>query len=558
MAAHTSNVVTFYLQESLTWLNCYSVEGSYFLCDTTTIVSTNMSGYTRIKTPPEGEQEEKQEGYRIPRREKKSLTDSINDKLIAMASKTTEKSNNFSCGKKRTFEETSISRAWAKDYDKQIPESLMEQCGEDLCNICQVEMTSSIQRRQHYVGSRHEKKINQMLSKIFTELAEVPKKRKLDEISTSDAAAELFLKKLENQVERDPSQVTYGELKLDSWQSEMLSHWDCPLPPAILSLCRLSRCDLCSLTFTSVVMARSHFEGKNHDKKLRAALEHFCGKYGLQVPRKHEDKAAEFERFCRICQVELTSDSMARLHFAGKKHVDKQLKLMSGRAPSSTSSTSDFTGRFSIETGLVSEIKAPDFTKDEDEELKQSLEATGDDGGGGEGNPPVPLMSLEVSNPFDNKSDQFFCPLCNVQLNSRLVYDQHVAGKAHRKKQMGSGGNCGELRCEVCNLTLTSKVVYDDHIRGKQHQKKVAGGGEGTEGQHSCDICLVQCSTEDQLESHLSGKSHQKKAASRIQGGPGGFKCAVCNIATTDQNGLTQHLNGKAHQAMLRRGGYYR
>ena len=546
-----------------------------------------MSGYSRIKTPPEGEeegeeeQEEEQEGFRIPRREKKSLTDSINDKLIEMASKTPEKSPNISCGKKRTFEESSISRAWAKDYDKVIPESLLEQCREDLCNICQVEMTSSIQRRQHYVGSRHEKKINQMLSKIFTDAADIPKKRKLDGTSNGDAAAELFLKKIESQVERDPSKVTLGDLKLDSWQSEWLLQWDCPLPPAIVSLCRLSKCDLCNLTFTSVAMARSHFEGKNHDKKLRAALEHYCGKYGEQLPRKHEDKLVEFERFCRLCQVELTSDSMARLHFAGRKHTDKQLKLMSGRV-SSSSSTSDPTGRFSIGAGFIRDVKAPDFTEDEDSELKQSLEAAtaedgldgswgggggvgggdggegGGDKGGGGGGDPVPLMSLEIPHPFDNKSSTFFCPLCNVRLDSKLVYDQHVAGKAHRKKQMGSGGSCGEFRCEVCCLTLTSKVVYDDHVRGKQHQKKVAaGGGEGAGGQHSCDICLVQCSTEDQLASHLAGKSHQKKAASRLQG-PGGFKCAVCNVATTDQNGLTQHLNGKTHQAMLRRGGYSR
>ena len=479
------------------------------------------------------------------------------------------KSNNFSCGKKRTFEEISISRSWAKDYDKMIPESLMEQCGEELCNICQVEMTSSIQRRQHYVGSRHEKKVNMLLCQLFSEAADIPKKRKLDGASDGDAAAELFLKKIESQVERDPSKVTFGDLKLDSWQSEWLLQWDSPLPPAIVSLCRLSKCDLCNVTFTSVAMARSHFDGKNHDKKLRAGLEQYCGRYGLQVPRKHEDKQVEFERFCRLCQVDLTSDSMARLHFAGKKHSDKQLKLMSGRARSSVSATSDPTGRFSIGAGFARDMKAPDFSKDEDEELKQSLEeATAEDGldgtwGGGGGDSPVPLMSLQVAHPFDNKSDHFFCPLCNIRLESKSVYDQHVAGKAHRKKQMGSGLNCGEVKCEVCNLTLTSKVVYEDHVRGKNHQKKVAaaggggGGGEGTGGQHGCDICLVYCTTEDQLEIHLAGKSHGKKAAS-LSRGPGGFKCSVCNVATSDQNGLTQHLNGKAHQAMLRRGGFSR
>ena len=334
-------------------------------------------GGRRIKTPPEGEEERiEQEGFSIARREKRSLTDSINDKLLAMANKPTEKSNNFSCGKKRTFEEISISRGWAKGYDKLVPESLLDQCEEDQCNICQVELTSSIQCRQHYEGSRHEKKVNQLLGKLFSDPADIPKKRKLDAgASDADAAADLFLKKIESQVELDPSKVTFGDLKMDAWQSEWLLQWDCPLPPAIVSMCRLSKCDLCNLTFTSVPMARSHLEGKNHDKKLRAALEQYCGKYGLQVPRKHEDKVVEFERFCRLCQVELTSDSMARLHFAGKKHVDKQLKLISGRAPSSISATEDPTGRFSIGAGFARDMKPPDFSKDEDEEVAQSLRA---------------------------------------------------------------------------------------------------------------------------------------------------------------------------------------
>ena len=497
---------------------------------------------------------------------RKSLTESINEKLLDMASRTpaserssvSPESKHHSSGNKRSFEEISVSRSWAKLYDKDIPESLLEQCRDEACNICQVDMTSSVQGRQHYQGAKHEKKVRLMLSKMFPQAADTPKRRKFERITSGDTAAELFLKKIESEVERDPSRMTYGDMKLDSWQKEWLLHWDSPLPPPIISLCRLTKCDICDVTFSSVVMARSHFDGKNHDKKLRAALELYCGHHSLRLPRKHEDSGPEFERFCQVCEVELTSDSMARTHFAGKKHVDKQLKFMSGRA--STSAVSDPTGRFSFGGGFVKNFEVRDFTKDEDEDLKKSLERATPEGnldgtwGGGDG--PVPLMSLQVPLPssvphaFDNKSEWFYCPLCDVKLESRVVYDQHVAGKAHRKKQEGLGGP-EVTACEVCNISLTSRAVYEDHVRGKQHQKKLAVCG-GEEGELSCAVCLVQCCSQAQLDSHLAGKTHQRKVASRSQGA-GGFRCSVCKISTTDQNGLTQHLNGKAHQAMLRR-----
>ena len=211
----------------------------------------------------------------------KSLTDRINEKLLEMAS---QKKSSVSCGKKRSFEEISVSKSWTKSYDKDIPESVLEQCRDDICNICQVDMTSSVQRRQHYEGAKHEKKVRLMLAKLFTE-ADLPKKRKLEACVSGETAAETSLKKIESEVEREP-----GLMKLDRWQEEWLSVWDSPLPPLIISQCRLTKCDICHLTFTSATQARSHFDGKNHDKKLRAALDLYCGQLGLRVPRKHEDE----------------------------------------------------------------------------------------------------------------------------------------------------------------------------------------------------------------------------------------------------------------------------
>ena len=143
----------------------------------------------------------------------------------------------------------------------------------------------------------------------------------------------------------------------------------------------------------------------------------------MRVPRKHEDTAAEFERFCKICHVELTSEVMAKIHFAGRKHVDRQLKLLSGRA--STPSISD--PRFSTGAAFDKDVEVREFVIEEDEDVKKCEQRGSEEGG-----------TSPVSHAFHNKTDSFFCPLCNVKLESRIVYDQHLAGK--KQDQRGSMG----------------------------------------------------------------------------------------------------------------------
>ena len=52
-----------------------------------------------------------------------------------------------------------------------------------------------------------------------------------------------------------------------------------------------------------IFMYRSHYEGKNHEKKLRACLEMYCRKHGLEVPARVTTEAEEtFETHCKVRQ----------------------------------------------------------------------------------------------------------------------------------------------------------------------------------------------------------------------------------------------------------------
>jgi len=421
--------------------------------------------------------------------------------------------------KKRTFQESSSSKSWANDYDKPMPKSVLELCLEDECKLCGVQITSFIQRKQHYDGAKHEKKVKLELSELYPLDGDesAPKKIKVDS-TDMNSCAEMFLKKISNEVSRDTSNLTYNDFKLADWQKKWLEGWDKPIPPQIISMCRSTKCDVCDSTFTSNIMAQSHFEGKNHEKKLKVCLEAFCQQNGLETPRRVvADSEGLSEDFCAVCQVALSSPVMARIHYAGKQHTKKA-------AQGPPAAVKDNTGRFGIGEGFYKE-PAKENTENDDlkEVLKSAASEEGMDGTWGVDksseeqrfqnvvNPPSVSFSYPVK-----QFSPFFCKICNIDLTSKVTYDAHIAGKNHKKKEdLMNKPNQGEFYCDVCDLQLGSLITFEAHIRGKQHAKR---------------------------------------AGTRPNGGGGGqFKCSVCVITTTDQHGLTMHLNGKSHQSKLKK-----
>ena len=455
------------------------------------------------------------EGFSIPKLEiskerntepkSKSLTDTINAKLLSMSSSNNQNGSssssgqkrNFCAGKKRTFEEIPCNQSWAKDYHPSLPDDIMILCSSDRCDLCGVDITSSVLRDAHYKGSKHEKKVKARLLDLFPEEASRPKRARLDPNTESGVAAALnFLKKSENQVDRDLNKSTYGDMKLEEWQKIWMEKWDRPLPPAIVALCTIVKCDICEACFNSGLMAKSHYEGKNHEKKLRACLEVYCNKHSLELPRRVTSQAEESFRncdtnMCSLCDVELSSEAMANLHYAGRRHIDKKLKQMASL--STVSAKEDKTGRFGIGTGFVKESETRDNEGSDD--LKDALGKASEDGMDGQwgetGSTPVPLMSIDFGNskkpPSPLKispvklpdSGNFSCELCKLgSLASRQQLEAHLKGKSHMKKVASE-----TFHCEDCNVTSPNLSAHEMHSRGKAHAKKRDAGEQRVEGE---------------------------------------------------------------------------
>ncbi|XP_077182415.1 zinc finger protein 346 isoform X5 [Paroedura picta] len=120
-------------------------------------------------------------------------------------------------------------------------------------------------------------------------------------------------------------------------------------------------CPICNMTFSSPVVANSHYLGKTHAKNLKLKLQ--SPKAEAVVPaQKQPDNAppttvssneenqntSDPDKFCSLCHATFNNPLMAKQHYVGKKHKKQEtkLKLMAhyGRTPEEpAASTGQFT-----------------------------------------------------------------------------------------------------------------------------------------------------------------------------------------------------------------------
>ncbi|XP_055969104.1 zinc finger protein 346 [Sorex fumeus] len=92
-------------------------------------------------------------------------------------------------------------------------------------------------------------------------------------------------------------------------------------------------CPLCSATFSSPAVARSHYLGKTHAKNLKLKQPPAKGEAlskRLAVPSlgaSHSQEAPAPDQFCSVCHAAFNDPAMAQQHYQGKKHRKQETKL---------------------------------------------------------------------------------------------------------------------------------------------------------------------------------------------------------------------------------------
>ncbi|XP_036443694.1 zinc finger protein 346 [Colossoma macropomum] len=214
------------------------------------------------------------------------------------------------------------------------------------CKVCSAILISESQKLAHYQSKKHASKVRRYMS---THKDEEP-----------------FAKRFKSSSDEPVSDVSQGD--------------------------KYKACHVCNMTFSSAVVAESHYQGKVHAKNLR--LKNFgpqtpalpqpkakVNKEDVQTTGGQGPAAEDPNRFCSICQASFNNPLMAQQHYVGKKHK-KQLtkqKLMETYGPS---------------TAPASTLKG------------------------------------------------YPCTVCNIELNSVEQYQAHISGSKHKNQvKVKRGGN---------------------------------------------------------------------------------------------------------------------
>ncbi|KAM5299461.1 zinc finger protein 346 isoform 2-T2 [Ctenodactylus gundi] len=81
-------------------------------------------------------------------------------------------------------------------------------------------------------------------------------------------------------------------------------------------------CPVCNMTFSSPVVAQSHYLGKTHAKNLKLKQQ------STKVEALHQNREIiDPDKFCSLCHATFNDPVMAQQHYMGKKHRKQETKL---------------------------------------------------------------------------------------------------------------------------------------------------------------------------------------------------------------------------------------
>ncbi|XP_042523069.1 zinc finger protein 346 isoform X2 [Dipodomys spectabilis] len=81
-------------------------------------------------------------------------------------------------------------------------------------------------------------------------------------------------------------------------------------------------CPICNMTFSSPVVAQSHYLGKTHAKNLKLKQQ------STKVEALHQSREMiDPDKFCSLCHATFNDPAMAQQHYVGKKHRKQETKL---------------------------------------------------------------------------------------------------------------------------------------------------------------------------------------------------------------------------------------
>ncbi|NP_001089789.1 zinc finger matrin-type 3 L homeolog [Xenopus laevis] len=210
--------------------------------------------------------------------------------------------------------------------------------------------------------------------------------------------------------------------------------------PSLEDLCKPLSCKLCNVTLNSAQQAQAHYQGKNHNKKLR----NYCASSSCPASSRMSQTVemispqavsslntsstkacgrvilATENDYCKLCDASFSSPVVAQAHYQGKNHA-KRLRL--AETPANCFMDSTECKRKTRKEGNEHKVMA----------MRRNACAVQNNTG------PYFNPRSRQRIPRDlamcvTPSGQFYCSMCNAGASEELEFRQHLETKQHKSK----------------------------------------------------------------------------------------------------------------------------
>ncbi|CAB3360952.1 Hypothetical predicted protein [Cloeon dipterum] len=315
------------------------------------------------------------------------------------------------------------------------------------------------------------------------------------------------------------------------------------LPKELLDMFSPLKCDLCNAKMNSNAMAKLHYSGKTHEKKVRQFMSNHCEGAPPAAPAAKKPKLSEEEKpilitakmqldeeeasapatedaasqqnektataviqsqkmECVHCNVSFVNPNQATQHFMSRNHSRKMRGLdppknakyynpntCEWQAKPMALPAEDLTGRFGIGSEFSRPLDSP------------------------------PFVSSTSKAPPD-KSLKVYCDVCDCFTTSEEQMQNHLKGSRHQKKWAAKQKAQANL---PQGIFLEEAAPKEPSINAvikelKQVGKKAAAATDMSNyrtpsGNYYCSICNLSVNSESQFKSHSDSKKHKAKLA---------------------------------------------
>lgn len=340
------------------------------------------------------------------------------------------------------------------------------------------------------------------------------------------------------------------------------------------SYSQVQKCYICNINFTSESHARSHFEGKPHQRKqtkfetmrqlkdtssitdsirsLQLSPASVLGQTDSPRAPLSEETHPVCSPFtkgepntgftCNICNVSFTGPENAKQHFESDKHCKKALQVKQAQEGevlplTCTDCKCTFNGQESAEAH---------FNGEKHKKKVRRSKAAFNDTSFDESRSEV----VSNDNSVDGKRSELACSSTCVDGNRCELASNDTSYNGSSVQSTENPKTINALNCNICKVVFTGPESAEQHYNSSKHKKKEEHMKKEQQGDIlplSCEICKCSFSGQENAMAHFKGSKHRKKKRESEKGGYL-LSCSTCHCSFSGQENARDHFESARHK----------